>query len=256
MPGIIGSTGWDRSSAWIWLFSSTHSTTAFSGGLWYSPTTSTTFSTNSGSVDSLKVSCRCGLRSNSLPDPPDGRLATAPMRAAIDARDQCVALPASAPASPRSPPRPGPDRIDGGRPGRGLVDQPVQPALHEPAPATCPPSRLRHPSFAATCLLASPSAHASTIRDRNANACDDFARRAHRTNCARSSSVNTNSAFGRPVLAIHRSLDLYNELQAQDTSGTAQFPWVGQTAASNTVYCGTVQPSARAVAGDLVPATG
>jgi hypothetical protein len=20
MPGIIGSTGWDRSSAWIWLF--------------------------------------------------------------------------------------------------------------------------------------------------------------------------------------------------------------------------------------------
>ncbi len=37
---------------------------AFSGGLWYSPTTSTTFSTNSGSEDSrLRVpdSCR-GLR--------------------------------------------------------------------------------------------------------------------------------------------------------------------------------------------------
>jgi myo-inositol-1(or 4)-monophosphatase len=34
MPGIIGSTGWDRSSAWIWLFSSTHSTTALSGGSW------------------------------------------------------------------------------------------------------------------------------------------------------------------------------------------------------------------------------
>jgi hypothetical protein len=31
MPGIIGSTGDDLSSAWIWLFSSTHSTTAFSG---------------------------------------------------------------------------------------------------------------------------------------------------------------------------------------------------------------------------------
>jgi hypothetical protein len=31
MPGIIGNTGWDRSSACIWLFSSTHSTTAFSG---------------------------------------------------------------------------------------------------------------------------------------------------------------------------------------------------------------------------------
>ena len=34
MPGIIGSTGWERSNAWTWLFSSTHSTTAFSGGLW------------------------------------------------------------------------------------------------------------------------------------------------------------------------------------------------------------------------------
>src|ERR1035441_7449519 len=31
MPGIIGSTGWDRSRAWIWDFSSTHSTTARSG---------------------------------------------------------------------------------------------------------------------------------------------------------------------------------------------------------------------------------
>ena len=29
-----GSTGWDRSSAWIWACSSTHSTTARSGGLW------------------------------------------------------------------------------------------------------------------------------------------------------------------------------------------------------------------------------
>ena len=56
MPGSIGNTGWERSSAWIWDFSSTHSTTARSGGLWYSPTTSTTFSTNSGSVDTLMVS--------------------------------------------------------------------------------------------------------------------------------------------------------------------------------------------------------
>ena len=39
-----------------WNFSSTHSTTALSGGLWYRPTTSTTFSTKSGSVDSLNVS--------------------------------------------------------------------------------------------------------------------------------------------------------------------------------------------------------
>ena len=31
-----------------------------SGGSRYSPTMSRTFSTNSGSVESLKVSCRCG----------------------------------------------------------------------------------------------------------------------------------------------------------------------------------------------------
>jgi len=30
---FIGSPGWVRSSAWIWLFSSTDSTNAFSGGL-------------------------------------------------------------------------------------------------------------------------------------------------------------------------------------------------------------------------------
>jgi hypothetical protein len=38
------------------LISSTHSTSARSGGLRESPTISRTFSTNSGSVESLKVS--------------------------------------------------------------------------------------------------------------------------------------------------------------------------------------------------------
>src|SRR5450755_4245037 len=92
MPGIIGSTGWERSSAWIWLFSSTHSTTAFSGGSWYSPTTSTTFSTKNGSVDSLKESCRCGLRSNLFQIRPTVDF-DSPVRLAIEARDQCVSLP-------------------------------------------------------------------------------------------------------------------------------------------------------------------
>ena len=31
MPGIIGNAGWDRASAWTWLFSSTLSTTAEPG---------------------------------------------------------------------------------------------------------------------------------------------------------------------------------------------------------------------------------
>src|ERR1700675_2542368 len=42
------------------LFSSTHKTTAFSGGCKYSPTISRTFSTENGSLESLKCFCRCG----------------------------------------------------------------------------------------------------------------------------------------------------------------------------------------------------
>jgi hypothetical protein len=58
-----------------------------------------------------------------------------------------------------------------------------------------------HRSSAATPLLSTPSAHARTIFERNANACDDFARRAHETSWERSASVNVNMALGRQVLA-------------------------------------------------------
>jgi hypothetical protein len=62
------------------------------------------------------------------------------------------------------------------------------------------------PRSSATCLLVTPCcAQANTIRDRNANACDDLARRDHRISWSRSSSANTNSAFGRPVLATRTS---------------------------------------------------
>jgi hypothetical protein len=62
-------------------------------------------------------------------------------------------------------------------------------------------------SSAAICLLSIPSAHPSTIRDRIAKTCDDFARRAQRSKVARSSVVNVTSAFGRPVLAIQHRLN-------------------------------------------------
>ena len=60
-------------------------------------------------------------------------------------------------------------------------------------------------SRAATSLLDSPSAQPSTIRDRNASAWEDLRRRAHRDSVSRSSSVNTNSAFGLPRAAISES---------------------------------------------------
>ena len=43
-------------------------------------------------------------------------------------------------------------------------------------------------------------AQASTIRHRSANACPDFAHRAQRMSCSRSSSETSNFANGRPML--------------------------------------------------------
>jgi hypothetical protein len=62
----MGSSGWVRCSAWHWLFSSTHNTKALSGGFRYSPTASCSFSMKNGSVDSLKLSLRCGCSPSSL----------------------------------------------------------------------------------------------------------------------------------------------------------------------------------------------
>jgi hypothetical protein len=53
------------------------------------------------------------------------------------------------------------------------------------------------------------------IRDRNANACEDFARRDHRTSWSRSPSVNTNSAFGRPRVAMHRIMLHSNTIRSK-----------------------------------------
>ena len=64
MPGRSGRIGWVRSSAWHCDFSSTHTTTAFSGGFRYSPTTSPTLASSSGSVDNLNPPDRCGCRQN------------------------------------------------------------------------------------------------------------------------------------------------------------------------------------------------
>jgi len=63
-PGISGSTGAERSSAWICAFSSTQSTTAASGGFRYRPTMSRTLSMSCGSGESLNASVWCGLSPN------------------------------------------------------------------------------------------------------------------------------------------------------------------------------------------------
>src|SRR5258707_1003395 len=59
-PGLSGRVCWVRSRAWIWDFSSMHSTTAWSGGFRYRPTTSMSFSSNRLSLEILNVLTRCG----------------------------------------------------------------------------------------------------------------------------------------------------------------------------------------------------
>ena len=63
-------------------------------------------------------------------------------------------------------------------------------------PRHLPTVAVAHPSCPATVLLSAPSAHPSTMRERSANICDDFALRDQRVNRSRSASVNTNSAWG------------------------------------------------------------
>jgi hypothetical protein len=78
------------------------------------------------------------------------------------------------------------------------------------------------PRSTATCVFNAPgTAQASTIRDRNANPAADVRRRDQRTNCSRSAPVNTNGAFGRPVLATGQPYNFHHELLAHDTSARA-----------------------------------
>src|SRR5215467_8374689 len=216
MPGIIGSTGRDRSSAWIWLFSSTHSTTAFSGGLWYSPTTSMTFSTNSGSVDSLKVSLKCGFRPKSRQMRPMVDF-DSPHLLAIKARDQWVASVGASSSVATTTASTWSMVIVAGRPGRSSSTSPSR---------RCATNRPRHLLTvatwqcrrSATSVLFAPSAEASTILHRNANAWEDFARLDQRSSVARSSSLSTNSALGLPVLAMLERLAYLRDIfTAQDT---------------------------------------
>jgi hypothetical protein len=89
-----------------------------------------------------------------------------------------------------------------------LAKHPRQPAFDKP-PTHTPTVCGQTPASAATCLLGLPAAQPNTIRHRCANACDDDGLRAHRSNVWRSSSVNTNSAFGLPLFAMDQA---YNYL--------------------------------------------
>ena len=165
-------------------------------------------------MDSLNPSLTCGLSSKRRQIRPMLDF-DSPDRFAIEARDQCVALAGDCSNVTVITSSTLSSKIDGGRPGRGSSTSPSSRVATK---------RARHlftvfgitPRSAATCLFDTPGvAQANTIRDRSANA--DFARRDQLSNCARSPSVNINSAFGRPVLATQQFYDLTHEFLAQDT---------------------------------------
>ena len=66
-----------------------HNTIAFSGGFKYSPTTSTSFSSNRGSFDTLNVFTRCGFNPRAYHTRCTVDLDT-PAAAAIVRHHQCV----------------------------------------------------------------------------------------------------------------------------------------------------------------------
>ena len=131
--------------------------------------------------------------------------------------------------------------------GPGRVDQPVEPVGREPVPP------LRHRRRVAAQLGGDlgvgrfPSAHANTIRHRNANACDDECRRAQRSSVLRSSPVKVISTVGRPRRAMV-SLRCWSTTPDQRGS-TAKIPdqpnFLGETTFQDTRFTTPPPPPPR-----------
>ena len=147
---------------------------------------STAFGAPQGSLRAAKLSRVCGATSKRCQIRPIVDLDN-PDFSAIDARDQRVALSGTCSnvATRTSSTLSGP--IDGGRPGRGTSTTPSR---------RLSMNRRRHLATVLSCtrrsdatflLVAPVLAQANTIRARNANDCDDFARRDHRVSWSRSS---------------------------------------------------------------------
>ena len=114
------------------------------------------------------MSARCGLRSNAFQIRPIVVL-DSPVRWAIEARDQCVALAGVDSSVATTTSSTWSTVIDGGRPGRASSISPSSRSVTNLA-RHLPTVAGTQFSFAATALLSRPSAHANTILDRSANA--------------------------------------------------------------------------------------
>ena len=157
---------------------------------------SRTFSTKSGSLESLNVSCRCGcrpkarqMRETAVCDRPASRAMLRVLQwvAPAGTLSNVLAITASTRAS----------SIERGAPGRGASRRPSR---------RCSTKRARHLQTvcgvtrwrAATTLLSAPSAQFKTMRARSASACAVLRRSVKASSCSRSVPLNTSPVFGLP----------------------------------------------------------
>ena len=150
---------------------------------------SRTFSTNSGSVDSLKVSLRCGFSPKARQTRPTVE-ADRPAALAIERRLQWVApagiasrVRVTSAATASSP-------IRRGAPLLGSSDRPASRAAANRS-RHLPTMWAQTRTSPATARLVRPSAQRRTTRARNASPCGAFRRRAKPSSSARSGPLST-----------------------------------------------------------------
>ncbi len=200
-----------RLSAWIWDFSSTHNTIAFSGGFRYRPTTSRTLASSSGSVENLKVSRRHGLT-------PYLRQARATVASPIpkwlpSSRDDQWVTPSLAGGGSRVAAMIAASSIVFGRPGRCSSSRPAIPWAANRSRHLITVGRVT-PTNRAAPEVPAPPATASTMRARSTCPAGTVRDRVQEVSVARSSSLIVKAGDGMCHLPNQAAV---NQLMTRDT---------------------------------------
>ena len=177
----MGNAGRERASAWTWLFSSTKKTTAPSRGVQVQPNDVVDLVHEQGVVGELEPFGSVGLQLKGLPDPPDrrsrqtgplGHLRPRPVRRVprrrLERRDDHVF-----------------DLLGGHRwrpPRAGIINETVQAGLDKARLSPLADRWLGHSLVLGNGFVRQALRTAEDDpRKRNAKACEDLCRRAHRT---------------------------------------------------------------------------
>src|SRR5467141_3173833 len=181
----------------MWLFSSTHKTTAFSGGFKYNPTISRTFSTKNGSVESLKCFCRCGSNPKACQMRCTVDFDTR-VSAAICRILQCVPPFGFVSSVWRTNCATRSSLIGRGRPGRNSSCNPAT-SYFRKRRRHLPTVALVSSNCRAICRFVLPEALSKIILARITNPAGRDRELAKPSSCSRCSGFKTKAAFGRPI---------------------------------------------------------